>query len=251
MASLLCSPGSPSSPSALQDAPRVQSQALFQVVPVATEHLKEAALECRSDAEAEASRRRRRPLPSDISVQRPSARALSKDGLPEVAQAQEAAQRRVVAKACKRRPALPPVPSLPPLPDGDLIESFSDNPLHNALQGPGPNNGQESCNEVPEPSPHRELEGKQSGSDALPSKAPSELEAGLHTIRSPGLKEVKDLNLPASSTQPHRAKRANRHRSDLVLYSVAPLCFVRMGLREKSLQPFCVKLCRCLSFLSH
>lgn len=198
VASLLCSPGSPSSPSALQDAPRVPSQALFQVVPVASEHLKAA--------------KESRPLPSDISLQR--SRALP-DGLLEAAQAQEAAQRgRVVAKACKRRPApaLPPVPSLP-LPDGDLIESFSDNPPHNALQGPGPKNGQESCNEVPEPSPHRELEGKQSGSDALPSKAPSELEAGLHTIRSPGLKEVKDLNLPASSTQQHRAKRANRHRS--------------------------------------
>ena len=224
VASLLCSPGSPSSPSALQDAPRVPSQALFQVVPVASEHLKAA--------------KESRPLPSDISLQR--SRALP-DGLLEAAQAQEAAQRgRVVAKACKRRPApaLPPVPSLP-LPDGDLIESFSDNPPHNALQGPGPKNGQESCNEVPEPSPHRELEGKQSGSDALPSKAPSELEAGLHTIRSPGLKEVKDLNLPASSTQQHRAKRANRHRSDLVLYSVAPFCFVRMGLlREESLQPF-------------
>jgi len=206
VASLLCSPGSPSSPPALQDAP--PSDPSLQVVPVG-----EAAKEIgdggdRDLALALALPARPLPLPNEIPPAGPTV------PLPE------APGRRVVARASKRRSALPAVPRLPPLPDGDLIESFSDNPLQNALQEPGPGNGQESC--MPE--------GVQ-GAPRAP-RAPSELEAGLHAIRSPGFKELKELNLPPASNastprdhpKPKRALTsfAGKHVIDVTDFDVGP-----------------------------
>ena len=203
VASLLCSPGSPSSPPALQDAP--PSDPSLQVVPVG-----EAAKEIgdggdRDLALALALPARPLPLPNEIPPAGPTV------PLPE------APGRRVVARASKRRSALPAVPRLPPLPDGDLIESFSDNPLQNALQEPGPGNGQESC--MPE------------GVQRAP-RAPSELEAGLHAIRSPGFKELKELNLPPASNastprdhpKPKRALTsfAGKHVIDVTDFDVGP-----------------------------
>ncbi|CAE7448238.1 BRCA1 [Symbiodinium sp. CCMP2592] len=226
VASLLCSPGSPSSP-ALQDAPPgpEPDPSLFrvQVVPVGSENSGEAATEIGDGGDRDlALALPARPLPNEIPPAGPMV------PLPE------APGRRVVARACKRRSALPAVPRLPPLPDGDLIESFSDNPLQNALQEPGPSNGQESCmpEEARELSPHRELERKPSGSDALQPRAPrapSEPEAGLHAVRSPGFKELKELNLPPASTprdhpKPKRALTsfAGKHVIDVTDFDVGP-----------------------------
>ena len=120
MASLLCSPDSPSSPlKVLQDVPRhgMESQ-LFQVVPVGLEDLDDAP--------------RVPPGPGVPNLPKPLP-AVPAPCPPPKALPSNASHRR--APRARRKSAIPvPVPPLPPIPDGDLIESFSDNPIHGALQ---------------------------------------------------------------------------------------------------------------------
>ena len=208
VASLLCSPDSPSSPAgALQDRPQaVASQELFQVVPIGSEDCDGppplAGLEGWGCQAAVPPPSPPRPLPAVVPAPGP-VRALPSG----------TSHRRVPARVAKRKSALPAVPRLAPLPDGDLIESFSDNPLLGTPQeredqkGTGkevPQAGEES-NPILQRSERAGV-----GSEPSPASA-GKLPQQEPCSRSSGVKELPACPGPAANP-PQRALRCTSSR---------------------------------------